>query len=78
MTKEIERAGIPIVQTANLTKIAAGIGSNRILQGNSVLHAYGDPSLPPKAENAYRLDMAKRALHLLEEVPGGNAEQNQS
>ena len=50
MTKEIERAGIPIVQICNLVNIAEGIGSNRILQGKSVLHALGDPTLPPETE----------------------------
>ena len=35
ITKEIQRAGIPVIQVTNLTKIAEGIGSNRILRGNS-------------------------------------------
>ncbi|WP_455759747.1 hypothetical protein [Cloacibacillus evryensis] len=38
----------------NLTKIAEGIGSNRILRGNSVLHVFGDPTLPLPSEKAYR------------------------
>ncbi|CAB1240871.1 conserved hypothetical protein [Clostridiaceae bacterium BL-3] len=69
MTKEIERAGVPIVQVTNLTKIAEGIGSNRILRGNSVLHVFGDPSLPKKNEVAYRKNAVKKALKMLEEVP---------
>lgn len=69
MTKEIQRAGIPIVQVTNLTKIAEGIGSNRILRGNSVLHVFGNPSLPKASEQAYREEMVKKALHLLEEMP---------
>ncbi len=69
MTKEIERAGVPIVQVTNLTKIAEGIGSNRILRGNSVLHVFGDPSLPKKNEVAYRKNTVKKALKMLEEVP---------
>jgi len=69
MTKEIERAGIPIVQVTNLTKIAEGIGSNRILRGNSVLHVFGNPSLPKANEKAYRKSMVKKALDMLEEVP---------
>lgn len=69
MTKEIERAGIPIVQVTNLTKIAEGIGSNRILRGNSVLHVFGNPSLPKKSEKAYREAMVEKALNMLEEVP---------
>lgn len=69
MTKEIQRAGIPIVQVTNLTKIAEGIGSNRILRGNSVLHVFGDPALPPEKERAYRKIMVEKALALLEKMP---------
>ena len=50
ITKEIQRAGIPVVQVTNLTKIAEGIGANRIMRGNSVLHVFGDPTLPKAAE----------------------------
>ncbi len=69
MTKEIERAGIPIVQVTNLTKIAEGIGSNRILRGNSVLHVFGDPSLPEGNEVAYRKNTVRKALKMLKKVP---------
>ncbi len=69
ITKEIQRAGIPVVQVTNLTKIAEGIGSNRILKGNSVLHIFGNPSLPGEAEEAYRKDLAQKALDLFEQTP---------
>ena len=69
MTKEIERAGIPIVHICNLINIAEGIGSNRILQGKSVLHALGDPTLSPDSEFAYRERMVEQALHMLEVQP---------
>ena len=62
-------AGIPIVQVTNLTKIAEGIGVNRILRGNSVLHVFGNPSVPPDLEYAYRREMVEKALALLERVP---------
>ena len=69
ITKEIQRAGIPVVQVTNLTKIAEGIGSNRILRGNSVLHVFGDPSLPKASEQNYRETRVKQALGLLEKTP---------
>ena len=69
ITKEIQRAGIPVIQVTNLTKIAEGIGANRILHGNSVLHVFGDPSLPPPSEKAYRESMVVRALQMLEQLP---------
>lgn len=69
ITKEIQRAGIPVIQVTNLTKIAEGIGANRILRGNSVLHVFGNPSLPLPSEKAYREERVVRALQMLEEMP---------
>lgn len=69
ITKEIQRAGIPVIQVTNLTKIAEGIGANRILRGNSVLHVFGDPGLPGPSEKAYREQRVKKALDMLEKVP---------
>ena len=69
ITKEIQRAGIPVIQVTNLTKIAEGIGSNRIMKGNSVLHVFGDPTLPLPSEQAYREEHVKKALDMLEKVP---------
>jgi glycine reductase len=69
MTKEIERSGIPIVQVTNLSKIAEGIGSNRIFRGNSVLHVFGDPSLPRENELEYRKNAVMQALKMLKIVP---------
>lgn len=69
MTKEIERAGIPIVHVTNLTKISEGIGTHRIFRGNSVLHVFGNPSLPQNQEAAYRRELVEEALEMLEETP---------
>ena len=69
ITKEIQRAGIPVIQVTNLTKIAEGIGANRILRGNSVLHVFGDPSQPLPREKPYREAHVLRALEMLEKVP---------
>ena len=69
MTKEIERAGIPIIHVTNLTKIYEGIGAHRILRGNSVLHVFGNPSLPHEQEVEYRKEMVEEALEMLTEKP---------
>ncbi len=69
ITKEIQRAGFPVVQVTNLTKIAEGIGANRILKGNSVLHVFGDPALPAASEQSYREKRVEKALHMLELMP---------
>ena len=68
MVKEIERAGIPVVHCCNLVNVAEGIGSNRILRGKSVLHAWGDPSLALDAEYDFRYKMAEKALEMLEHM----------
>lgn len=69
MTKEIERAGIPIIHVTNLINISEGIGSHRIMRGNSVLHVFGNPSLPLASEIAYRKDLCETAINMLAEAP---------
>lgn len=69
MVKEIERAGIPIIHVTNLTKISEGIGAHRILRGNSVLHVFGNPTLPETQEVAYRKGLVEEALQMLTEAP---------
>ena len=69
MTKEIERAGIPIVHVTNLTKISEGIGARRILRGNSVLHVFGNPSLPQAQELTYRKKLLSHAIDMLAKEP---------
>ena len=43
MVKEVERAGIPIVQMANLVLVAKNTGANRIVPTISIPHPLGDP-----------------------------------
>ena len=54
MTREFERAGLPIVHITNLIKISEGIGPRRIMKGNSVVHVLGDPAVPCESELKYR------------------------
>jgi len=44
MVKEIERAGIPVVQMANLVPVAKSVGSNKIVPTFSIPYPLGDPS----------------------------------
>ena len=69
MTKEIERAGIPVIHVTNLTEISKGIGSHRIFRGNSVLHVFLNPKLPKEQEFKYREERLEKALDMLEEKP---------
>lgn len=69
MTKEIERAGIPVIHVTNLTKISEGIGTHRILRGNSVLHVFGNPTLTKDQEFRFRKRLLTEAIDMLEETP---------
>ena len=73
MTKEIQRAGIPVVHVTTLTKISAGIGATRQHRSHSVHHVFGNPSLPHDKEVDYRREMVEKALSLLEQSPHDGA-----
>ena len=45
-----------------LIAVAESTGSNRIVQGISVLHPVGDPALGPEGERALRRGLLERAL----------------
>lgn len=53
MTKEIERAGITIVQMANLIPVAKTVGVNRLVPTISIPYPLGDPNTP--VEEQYKL-----------------------
>ena len=44
MTKEIEKAGITIVQMANLLPVAKTVGVNRLVPTISIPYPLGDPA----------------------------------
>jgi len=46
MTKEIEKAGITIVQMANLLPVAKTVGVNRLVPTISIPYPLGDPATP--------------------------------
>lgn len=44
MVKEIERAGLPVVQMCNLIPVATTVGSNRIVPTISIPYPLGNPA----------------------------------
>lgn len=66
MVKEIERAGITIVQMANLVSIAKTVGANRIVPTVSIPHPLGDPNLSKEDEWKLRKHRVGVALESLE------------
>jgi len=53
MTKVIEKAGITIVQMANLLPVAKTVGVNRLVPTISIPYPLGDPATP--AEEQFQL-----------------------
>ncbi len=72
MTREIEKAGITIVQMANLIPVAKTVGVNRLVPTISIPYPLGDPSTP-KAEQFklrhHRVGVALDALTTAIEEP---------
>jgi glycine/betaine/sarcosine/D-proline reductase family selenoprotein B len=66
MVKEIERAGITIVQMANIVSIAKTVGANRIVPTVSIPHPLGDPNLSDQEEWKMRRHRVGVALEALE------------
>ncbi|MBM7614368.1 glycine reductase [Alkaliphilus hydrothermalis] len=65
MTKEIEKAGITIVQMANLIPIAKTVGANRMVPTISIPYPLGDPSTPKEEQwklRHHRVGVALDAL----------------
>jgi glycine reductase len=42
------------------------VGSNRVIQGNGIVHPLGQPDLPPEEEKALRERILRQALEALE------------
>lgn len=65
MTREIERAGITIVQMANLIPVAKTVGVNRLVPTISIPYPLGDPNTPKEEQyklRYHRVDVALDAL----------------
>lgn len=67
MVKEIERAGFPIVQMANLVPVAKTVGSNRIVPTISIPYPLGNPSTNKEEQWKLRYHRVGVALDSLTE-----------
>lgn len=65
MVKEIERAGLPIVQMCNLIPVAKTVGSNRIVPTISIPYPLGDPATPEEDQWKLRYHRTKVAVESL-------------
>lgn len=67
MVKEIERAGIPIVQMCNLIPVATTVGVNKIVPTISIPYPLGDPATPKDVQWKLRYHRVGVALDALTE-----------
>ena len=67
MVKEIERAGIPVVQMCNLIPVALTVGTNKIVPTISIPYPLGDPDTPKEQQWKLRYHRVGVALDSLTE-----------
>lgn len=65
MTREIEKAGITIVQMANLIPVAKTVGVNRLVPTISIPYPLGDPATPKEEQFKLRFHRVGVALDAL-------------
>ena len=72
ITKEIEKAGIPVAHITPMTMVSKQIGANRVVTGTKIPHPCGDPNLPPDNDRSVRREIVKCALRTLQTEVGGS------
>lgn len=71
ISKELEKAGIPVAIISAMYPVAEQVRANRIVKGVSIPHPCGDPSLPQEMDARLRREIVQTALRALEaEVKG--------
>lgn len=65
MVKEIEQAGLPIVQMCNLIPVAKTVGANRIVPTISIPYPLGDPTTTEEEQWNLRYSKVGTALNAL-------------
>jgi glycine/betaine/sarcosine/D-proline reductase family selenoprotein B len=66
MSKELEKAGLPVALVSAMFPVAAQVRAARIVKGVSIPHPCGDPSLPPELDLSLRKEIVQTALKALE------------
>jgi glycine reductase len=71
MSKELEKAGLPVALITAMYPVAEQVRATRIVKGVSIPHPCGDPSLPQELDARLRREIVHTALKALEaEVEG--------
>ena len=71
ISKELEKAGLPVALISAMFPVAQQVRANRIVKGVSIPHPCGDPSLSKELDERLRREIIQTALRALEsEVTG--------
>ena len=71
MSKELEKAGLPVALISAMFPVAQQVRANRIVKGVSIPHPCGDPNLSKELDARLRREIIQTALRALEsEVKG--------
>lgn len=62
ISRELERAGIPVVQVCNMIPVAEAVGVNRMWSSESIKHPLGYPNMAPDLEKQERYRKTKEIL----------------
>ena len=66
MSKELERAGLPVALISAMFPVAQQVRANRIVKGVSIPHPCGDPNLSKELDARLRREIINTALKALE------------
>jgi glycine reductase complex component B subunit gamma len=66
MSKELEKAGLPVALISAMFPVAQQVRANRIVKGVSIPHPCGDPSLSKELDARLRREIVRTALKALE------------
>ena len=66
MSKELERAGLPVAMISAMFPVAEQVGASRIVKAVAIPHPCGDPSLPVELDGQLRREIVATALKALE------------
>jgi len=65
ISKELEKAGLPVAIVSAMYPVAEQVRANRIVKGVSIPHPCGDPSLPSDLDARLRREIVQTALKAL-------------
>jgi betaine reductase len=67
ISKELDRAGLPVAMISAMYPVAEQVGASRIVKAVAIPHPCGDPSLPADLDGQLRREIVATALKALEQ-----------